>query len=335
MRALLWLLTLCALAAGVALAAQYNDGYLLLVLPPYRAEISLNLALLLLLAVFVVVYGLLRGIALTASLPRRVREFRARKQREKADAALFECHGTGTALGDPIEFEALAGTYGKGEGPCALGAVKTNIGHLELAAGVAGMIKVLLQLAYVPSGSMETTIPTKCLLIGWRLPYVVSDPVPERGDIVTFWDEELNKVLVKRVVGLPGDEVAYLDKRLTVNGQPVPTTALPDFFEQDSMRYFRQFEEQLGTHKHRLLNSPEAPAFVQGASNFKFRDQCRYSVEGVTCKVPEGHYFLMGDNRDNSLDSRYWGFVPEANIVGKAFFIWLNFSDFSRIGSFR
>lgn len=91
MRALLWLLTLCALAAGVALAAQYNDGYLLLVLPPYRAEISLNLALLLLLAVFVVVYGLLRGIALTASLPRRVREFRARKQREKADAALFEC----------------------------------------------------------------------------------------------------------------------------------------------------------------------------------------------------------------------------------------------------
>lgn len=82
MRALLWLLTLCALAAGVALAAQYNDGYLLLVPPPYRAEISLNLALFLLLAVFVVVYGLLRGIALTASLPRRVREFRARKQRE-------------------------------------------------------------------------------------------------------------------------------------------------------------------------------------------------------------------------------------------------------------
>ena len=91
MRALLWLLTLCALAAGVALAAKFNDGYLLLVLPPYRAEISLNLALLLLLAVIVVVYGLLRGIALTASLPRRVREFRARKQREKADAALFEC----------------------------------------------------------------------------------------------------------------------------------------------------------------------------------------------------------------------------------------------------
>ena len=63
---------------------------------------------------------------------------------------------------------------------------------LVTLAAVFVLFKVLLQLAYVPSGSMETTIPTKCLLIGWRLPYVVSDPVPERGDIVTFWDEELN-----------------------------------------------------------------------------------------------------------------------------------------------
>ena len=110
MRALLWLLTLCALAAGVALAAQYNDGYLLLVLPPYRAEISLNLALLLLLAVFVVVYGLLRGIALTASLPRRVREFRARKQREKADAALFEC----VRLPFQLSFQLLPGHARRG-----------------------------------------------------------------------------------------------------------------------------------------------------------------------------------------------------------------------------
>ena len=90
MRALLWLLTLFALAAGVALAAHFNDGYLLLVLPPYRAEISLNLALLLLLTAFVVVYGMVRGIALTASLPRRVREFRARRRGEKADAALYD-----------------------------------------------------------------------------------------------------------------------------------------------------------------------------------------------------------------------------------------------------
>jgi hypothetical protein len=98
------------------------------------------------------------------------------------------------------------------------------------------------------------------------------------------------------------------------------------------MRYFKQFEETLGEHSHRLLNDADAPAFVQGVTNFPYRENCRYSVEGVVCKVPEGHYFMMGDNRDNSLDSRYWGFVPEGNIVGKAFFVWMNFGDFKRIG---
>jgi len=74
---------------------------------------------------------------------------------------------------------------------------------------------------------------------------------------------------------------------------------------------------------------------VPGADDFPFRDHCRYTIEGVTCKVPPGHYFMMGDNRDNSLDSRYWGFVPDANIVGKAFFVWMNFGDLKRIGSFE
>ena len=140
---------------------------------------------------------------------------------------------------------------------------------------------------------------------------------------------------IARVVGVPGDEIAYLNKRLTVNGKPVDTTALPDFFDADAMRYFKQFDEQLGAQRHRIIVNPDAPAFVQGASNFAGREGCRYSVEGVTCKVPEGHYFMMGDNRDNSLDSRYWGFVPEANIVGKAFFVWMNFGNLKRIGSFN
>ena len=83
------------------------------------------------------------------------------------------------------------------------------------------------------------------------------------------------------------------------------------------------------------LNDDGRPAFIPGATEFPFSDQCRYSAEGVVCKVPEGQYFMMGDNRDNSLDSRYWGFVPESHIVGKAFFVWMNFGDLGRIGGFE
>jgi signal peptidase I len=140
---------------------------------------------------------------------------------------------------------------------------------------------------------------------------------------------------IKRVVGTPGDEVAYLNKRLTINGKAIETNLVPEFFDEDSMRYMSQFEEKLSDRPHRLLNDADRPAFVPGAEDFPYRDNCRYSVEGVVCKVPPGHYFTMGDNRDNSLDSRYWGFVPDKNIVGRAFFVWMNFGNLKRIGSFN
>jgi signal peptidase I len=159
---------------------------------------------------------------------------------------------------------------------------------------------------------------------------------PQRGDVMVFrYPPKPSLDYIKRVVGVPGDEVAYLNKRLTINGKPLPTNALPEFFDEDAMRYFPQFEETLGTQTHRLLNDPARPAFIPGADEFEFKNNCRYSVEGVVCKVPQGHYFMMGDNRDNSLDSRYWGFVPDKNIVGKAFFIWMNFGNLKRIGSFN
>ena len=198
----------------------------------------------------------------------------------------------------------------------------------------------------IPSGSMIPTLLVGDLILvnkftyGIRLPVInkkitEGNPV-QRGDVMVFrYPPQPSMDYIKRVVGVPGDEIAYLNKRLTVNGKPVDTTALPDFFDADAMRYFKQFDEQLGAQRHRIIVNPDAPAFVQGASNFAGREGCRYSVEGVTCKVPEGHYFMMGDNRDNSLDSRYWGFVPEANIVGKAFFVWMNFGDFKRIGGFH
>ena len=87
---------------------------------------------------------------------------------------------------------------------------------------------------------------------------------------------------------------------------------------------------------HILINPQTTPFFGTSESRqFPFHENCSYSAEGVTCKVPPGNYFMMGDNRDNSQDSRYWGFVPDENIVGKAFFVWMNFGDLKRIGSFR
>ncbi|MEI8156211.1 MAG: signal peptidase I [Burkholderiales bacterium] len=197
----------------------------------------------------------------------------------------------------------------------------------------------------IPSGSMIPTLLVGDLILvnkftyGLRLPVlntkITEGTPPQRGDVMVFrYPPKPSLDYIKRVVGLPGDTVAYINKRLTINGQPVATTTLPEFFDDDAMRYFKQFEEGLGDKKHKLLNDDERPAFVPGADNFAGRDGCLYSVEGVTCKVPQGHYFMMGDNRDNSLDSRYWGFVPEKNIVGRAFFVWMNFGNPKRIGAF-
>lgn len=206
----------------------------------------------------------------------------------------------------------------------------------------------------IPSGSMIPTLLVGDLILvnkfhyGIRLPVIntkitAGSPV-ERGDVMVFrFPPKPSLDYIKRVIGVPGDEVSYLNKELRINGEPVEKKQLPKFFEEDSLRYINQFEEKLpassspqtsNTFKtHPLLNEDERPAFVAGADNFKFKDQCTYNVEGFICNVPAGHYFMMGDNRDNSLDSRYWGFVPDENIVGKAIFVWMNFANVHRIGS--
>jgi signal peptidase I len=197
----------------------------------------------------------------------------------------------------------------------------------------------------IPSGSMIPTLLVGDLILvnkytyGLRLPVlntkITNGTPPARGDVMVFrYPPKPSLDYIKRVVGVPGDEVAYLNKKLTINGQPVSKTQLPDFFDEDAMRYFKQFAEDLGGKRHRILNDDDRPAFIPGVEDFPFKQNCRYSVEGVTCRVPQGYYFMMGDNRDNSLDSRYWGFVPDRNIVGKAFLVWMNFSNLKRIGSF-
>ncbi|MBA3771761.1 MAG: signal peptidase I [Ramlibacter sp.] len=198
----------------------------------------------------------------------------------------------------------------------------------------------------IPSGSMIPTLLVGDLILVNKFTYGIRLPVvnikltegtpPQRGDVMVFrYPPKPSLDYIKRVIGVPGDEVAYLNKQLTINGQPVPKKALPDFLEEDGMLYFKHFEEMLGAKQPRILNDDARPAFIPGVENYPNKQNCRYSVEGVVCKVPQGHYFMMGDNRDNSLDSRYWGFVPDRNIVGKAFFIWMNFGSFKRIGSFE
>ncbi|MFZ9297199.1 MAG: signal peptidase I [Hylemonella sp.] len=198
----------------------------------------------------------------------------------------------------------------------------------------------------IPSGSMIPTLHIGDLILvnkfhyGIRLPVLnvkVTEGKPvQRGDVLVFrYPPKPSLDYIKRVVGVPGDEVAYLNKRLRINGQDIALAPVPEFFDTDAMRYSKQFQEQLDRVTHRLLIDDDRPAFIAGAEQFPQRDHCRYSIEGVICKVPAGHYFMMGDNRDNSLDSRYWGFVPDQNIVGKAFFVWMNFGNLKRIGSFE
>lgn len=197
----------------------------------------------------------------------------------------------------------------------------------------------------IPSGSMVPTLLVGDLILvskyhyGIRLPVInkkiIDNHSPQRGDVMVFrYPRDISIDYIKRVVGVPGDEVSFHNQQLTINGQPVPMTALGEYYDEDGRRYSPMFSEKLGEVEHRILVDPKRQSFVPGADDFPYRDHCRYSAEGVTCKVPEGHYFMMGDNRDNSQDSRYWGFVPEANIVGRAFFIWMNFSNFGRFGSF-
>lgn len=198
----------------------------------------------------------------------------------------------------------------------------------------------------IPSGSMIPTLQIGDFILvnkyayGIRLPVldkkVIEIGQPARGDVMVFrYPENPSLDYIKRVVGLPGDKISYQNKRLTINGQEVPSIKTEDYLNAERLYYTPRFKETLGAVQHEILIEPEAPSFVSQVSDFPFRDKCHYNSSGVSCEVPPGHYFMMGDNRDNSQDSRFWGFVPDENIVGKAFFIWFNFSDLKRIGPFK
>ena len=180
----------------------------------------------------------------------------------------------------------------------------------------------------IPSGSMMPTLLVGDFILvnkfayGLRLPVlnkkVIEVGDPQRGDVMVFrYPREPTVDYIKRVVGVPGDRINYRGKVLYVNGRPMPQTAMGIYTGVGSgARETGSFlaDENLGGVEHTILTHPLAPDFPP---------QCRVLVNGPIV-VPQGHYFMMGDNRDNSNDSRCWGLVPEENLVGKAFAIWMN-----------
>lgn len=184
----------------------------------------------------------------------------------------------------------------------------------------------------IPSGSMIPTLLVGDFILVNKFAYGLRDPVfhqeflkpgrPARGDIVVFrWPVDPSKDFIKRIVGVPGDHLLYRDKQLMINGKPAALEAAGVYTAPGLPGIAYRLTEDLGGVEHNVLVNPNRPS-----------EDFEYTVQ-------PGEYFAMGDNRDGSDDSRRWGTVPEKNLVGKAFFIWMAWDsartriDFSRIGT--
>lgn len=200
----------------------------------------------------------------------------------------------------------------------------------------------------IPSGSMIPTLHVGDYILVNKFTYGIRLPVagtkvvqmndPKRGDVMVFhYPENPSVDYIKRVVGVPGDKIVYRNKRVFINGvlQAQQPDGNYDYVEPGlKMVHTDRYSENLDGHAHPILVNPQSPdLYLSAVAEYPNRENCSYTDEEMHCMVPPGEYFMMGDNRDNSRDSRYWGFVPDKMIVGRAFFIWMNFNDLKRIGT--
>jgi signal peptidase I len=210
--------------------------------------------------------------------------------------------------------------------------------YLGLFAVIFSFRSFLFEPFRFPSGSMIPTVEPGAHLIVKKWGYghygsfgitpfqreITSDL--QRGDLIVFdFPEERSTQYMKRLIALPGDKIAYLDKKLSINGTEIPRRKVDDYVNYGNgvlpMVKLSRFEEILDAGVYTVVINDEVPQRVLGSPSFRLQENCIFEPHGMTCEVPAGHYFMLGDNRDNSRDSRYWGFVPADHVVGKVVYI--------------
>ncbi|MRI34874.1 signal peptidase I [Endozoicomonas sp. OPT23] len=234
---------------------------------------------------------------------------------------------------------AAVATYKSGAGQSfdqgAADSLERELGIVETAKSVFPVLALVLVLRsflfepfQIPSGSMIPTLQIGDFILvnkydyGLRLPVlgtkVVSVNDPKPGDVMVFKEPRNPNInFIKRVIGVPGDRISYKNKQLVINGEPVKEEFTAQL--RDSSGSYKLFNETIDGKVHTIR---------------KDNGLLRRDAEG-SWMIPEGYYFMMGDNRDHSNDSRYWGLVPEKNIVGKAVYIWMHWPSWKQIPNFK
>jgi signal peptidase I len=233
------------------------------------------------------------------------------------------------------EAENKAYQAAKGEAAVEPGIVEISKSFFPVLCFVFVMRSFLFEPFQIPSGSMIPTLKIGDFILVNKFTYGIRMPIlntvvipmnkPQRGEVMVFYPPHQPRVsFIKRVIGLPGDKISYTNNRLYINGKEIAQTELSTTFPEigsECMGLRSQYivTEELLTDKTHKMQKCEVPGGLSRDGHWT---------------VPEGHYFMMGDNRDNSADSRAWGYVPEQNIVGKAILVWMHWDEFLSIPSF-